>query len=101
MLTRFHTVDLLARHAGVVFETEAIEAAVRDVPGAIEKPTLNKIFAAWRELFPQALEEGSITRLRRLGEEAKEINPPLSAYVLGRGALYDTDGLMKLEAGEL
>ncbi len=88
--------DVLVRYAGVAFETEAIPAAAPNIPAGAEKPTLEKMPAVWREAFPQALAQGSITQLRRLGEEAREFDTVLSAYVLERVALYDLDGLKKL-----
>ena len=59
----------------------------------VEQPTPRNMPAAWRESFTQALAQGSITRLRRLGEEAGEFDPVLSAYVLEHAGQYDLDGL--------
>jgi CheY-like chemotaxis protein len=88
--------DVLARYAGVAFETEAIQAASPNIPAGVERPTLEKMPAVWREAFSQALVQGSITRIRRLTEEAGEFDPVLSAYMLDRIARYDLDGLKLL-----
>jgi len=85
--------DLLARHAGVKFETEEIERAISE---GSDKPTLDKMPAEWLKEFSLALSRGNITRIRHLGEEAQEIDPVLSAYLLNRADLYDLDGLKKL-----
>lgn len=92
--------DVLARHAGVVFETEAIPPTATDNRADVEQPTLEKVPAVWREAFTQALVQGSITRLRRMGEEAKAFDPILSAFVLDHAALYDLDALKKLSAAK-
>jgi PAS domain S-box-containing protein len=85
--------DVLARHAGVKFETEELERAVSDGP---DKPTLDKMPAEWLKEFSLALSRGNITRIRHLGEEAQKIDPLLSAYLQNRADLYDLDGLKKL-----
>lgn len=83
--------DALTRHAGIVFETEEIQTAKPNI--SVEKPTLVMMSPEWHAAFTQALAQGSITRLRRLGEEAKKIDPVLSAYVIERVSLYDLNGL--------
>jgi CheY-like chemotaxis protein len=86
--------DALARHAKVEFETEAIQAVA--IPPGGEKLMFEQMPAAWRETFVQSLARGSITGLRKLGDEAKESDPILSNYVLQRVASYDLAGLKKL-----
>jgi CheY-like chemotaxis protein len=88
--------DALARHAKVMFETEALPAAAPNPPVETETPTLGKMSGPWRKAFAEALAMGSITRLRDLGEEARAADPDLAAYVLERAARYDMNGLKKL-----
>ena len=57
---------------------------------------MDKMPAEWLKEFSLALSRGNITRIRHLGEEAREIDPLLSAYLLNRADLYDLDGLKKL-----
>ncbi|MBA4368626.1 MAG: hypothetical protein C0403_13425 [Desulfobacterium sp.] len=87
--------DVLTRHAGVLFVTEA-----REEPSAIQQkavaPTLEKMSSEWREVFRQELARNNITRIRKLGEEAKEIDPVLSAWILEKAARYDIEVLKKL-----
>jgi hypothetical protein len=77
----------------VKFETEKIETAIGEEP---DRPTLERMSAEWLKEFSLALSRGNITRIRHLGEEAQEIDPLLSAYLLNRAGLYDLDGLRKL-----
>lgn len=86
--------DVLARHAKVVFETQAFEPSA--MPVRTEKPTLGKMPAAWRESFAAAMAQGNITRLRQLGHDAREMAPELSAYVLEHVARYDLTSLAEL-----
>lgn len=88
--------DVLSRHAGVQFVTEADEKAAA-MPQRLETPTLAKMSPEWREAFALAMTRKNITRIRKLGEEAKAIDPILSVWLLERAALYDLDGLKKLE----
>jgi PAS domain S-box-containing protein len=85
--------DVLAHHAGVRFETEEIETAKGE--DSVE-PTLDKMPAEWLKEFSLALSRGNITRIRHLGEEARNTDPLLAAYLLNRADLYDLDGLKKL-----
>jgi len=87
--------DLLARHAGIQFEFEESEA-LADVLAGPELPSLDKMSPDWRDEFRQVLARNNITRIRKLGEEAKERDPLLSAWLLERVGLYDMDGLKKL-----
>jgi len=87
--------DLLAHHAGVLFETED-PAGVTDMRQHTEPPTLAGMSSEWRAAFRQALARKNITRIRKLGEEAQERDPLLSAWLLERAGLYDMDGLKKL-----
>jgi CheY-like chemotaxis protein len=87
--------DLLARHAGVLFETEE-DVGATDKRQDTEPPTLAGMSPEWRAAFRQALARKNITRIRRLGEEAKQADPALSAWLLDRAGVYDVDGLMKL-----
>jgi hypothetical protein len=54
------------------------------------------MFPEWREAFNEALSRKKIAHLRKLGEEAKEIDKQLSAWILERAAAYDLDGLKGL-----
>ncbi|MBI2422304.1 MAG: response regulator [Candidatus Hydrogenedentes bacterium] len=87
--------DLLASHGGVSFETEAMPSSGPDL-FMEAKLALESMPGAWREAFAQALAQGSITRIRRLGEEANTISPVLSAYLLAQAGMYDLHGLNKL-----
>jgi len=85
--------DELARHAGVRFITEEVEPAmVKET----EKPGLGKMPAEWLKAFSLALSRGNVTRIRHLGEEAREFDPVLSAHLLNRANMYDLEGLKKL-----
>jgi len=86
-------IDKLARHAGVNFVTEEIVTAM---PAGEAMPTLERMSAEWLERFSLALSRGNITLIRQLGEEARESDPVLSAYLLNRADLYDLAGLEKL-----
>jgi len=88
--------DLLAHHAGVLFETEDA-AGTTDMRQDAEPPTLARMSSEWRAAFQQALARKNITRIRKLGEEAKERDPVLSAWLLERAGLYDLDSLIKLD----
>jgi CheY-like chemotaxis protein len=85
--------DELARHAGVAFVTEEAASAMT---GGANVPSLERMSPAWLKRFSQALSRGNITRIRNLGDEARESDPLLSAYLLDRADLYDLDGLKKL-----
>jgi len=87
--------NLLACHAGVLFKTEVHELAVESPP-VQTIPGLDKVSPEWREAFGQALARKNITRIRKLGEEAKKNDPVLSEWVLERAGVYDLDELMKL-----
>jgi signal transduction histidine kinase/ActR/RegA family two-component response regulator len=88
--------DILARQAGVGFATEAVVPATSDPAVGRAKLTFGKMPAAWCAAFTQALAQGSITGIRKLGMEARECDPALSAFVLERVALYDLAELKKL-----
>ena len=85
--------DLLAKNAGVRFETEETGTAI---PERMELPTLDKMSMQWREEYGLALSRGNITRIRLLGVEARGFDPHLSSYLLHRADLYDLFGLKKL-----
>jgi PAS domain S-box-containing protein len=87
--------DQLSEHAGVIFETEGPEDT-SDIQPSQEMPTLEKMSAEWCEDFRLALIRKNITRIRRLGEEAKEVDQQLSAWILERAGAYDLDGLKGL-----
>lgn len=87
--------DVLAEHAAVLFETETVEVRALTPPN-LEYPVLDKMSSEWLDEFRQALARKSITRIRRLGEEAKEVNAPLAAWLLDRAGLYDLASLKKL-----
>jgi PAS domain S-box-containing protein len=85
--------DELSRHAGVSFITEEnAPAAARetDIPG------LEKMPAEWLKAFSLALSRGNVTRIRHLGEKAREFDPVLSAHLLNRLNTYDLEGLKKM-----
>jgi PAS domain S-box-containing protein len=88
--------EVLAQHAGILFETNGDEI----IPPRKELPSINKMPDEWREAFHEALARNNITRIRRLGEEARETNPALAAWLLERAGLYDLEGLRKLDDGE-
>lgn len=87
--------DVLARHAGVLFETE--EHVIAAVPEpSLDIPTLDKMNQKWRLELKEALVRNNITRIRRLGEEAKEVDPVLYVWILERAGTYDLNELKKL-----
>jgi ATP phosphoribosyltransferase regulatory subunit HisZ len=61
-------------------------------------PALANMSAEWREEFRQALARKNITRIRKLGEEARATDPVLAAWLLERAGQYDVDGLKQLGA---
>jgi CheY-like chemotaxis protein/anti-sigma regulatory factor (Ser/Thr protein kinase) len=87
--------EVLARHAGVLFETGEDEA-VTGIPPRQPLPTLDKMSAEWNEMFIEALARKNITRIRKLGEEARESDPVLSAWLLERAGMYDLEGIKQL-----
>ncbi|MBV5328427.1 MAG: cache domain-containing protein [Chlorobium sp.] len=90
--------DVLARHAGVLFEAGESEE-VSAMQQKMEIPTIDKMSPEWREEFWSALDRNNVTRLRKLGTEAKEIDPLLSAWILERIAIYEIDDLKKMSRG--
>jgi CheY-like chemotaxis protein len=91
--------DVLSRHAGVLFETEAATASA-EIQHENELPTLEKMSAEWCASFRDALTRKNITRLRMLGEEAQTVDPALSLWLLERAGRYDLDGLKELISQE-
>jgi PAS domain S-box-containing protein len=88
--------DVLARHAGVRFESEEIVAVATFGEQYPAIPTLEKMPPEWRVAFREALARNNITRIRRLGEEAQVVDPELSAWLLARAVMYDLAGMQKL-----
>lgn len=91
--------DALARHAGILFETEenkelAISQQNHEIPAIETMPP------EWCEAFRAALAQKSVTRIRKLGEEAHGIAPLLSSWMLERVGLYDFNQLKKLVEGD-
>lgn len=86
--------DLLILHAGVLFETEEIIPQSNIIGDSV--PTLEKMPREWRKAFGQALAQGSITRIRELGESANEFDSVLSGYILNCVDRYDINQLKKL-----
>ena len=86
---------LLSEHAGVLFVTEEYGS-----PDEQEKPPppppLDSMPAKWRDFFREALARNNITRIRRLAEEARALDPDLAAWMIERTAQYDMDGLKRL-----
>jgi signal transduction histidine kinase/FixJ family two-component response regulator len=89
-------IEVFMKYAGIQFEFEEIDQAPEDAASGSETVTIEKMSGHWREAFEQALALGNITRIRHLGEEAKTMDPQLSAYLAKRAALYDLDGLKKM-----
>jgi CheY-like chemotaxis protein/anti-sigma regulatory factor (Ser/Thr protein kinase) len=89
--------DVLAEQAGVVFELEE-NAPPPASPQTDAVPALANMSAEWREDFRQALARKNITRIRKLGEEARATDPVLAAWLLERAGQYDVDGLKQLGA---
>jgi signal transduction histidine kinase/CheY-like chemotaxis protein len=89
--------DVLAEQAGVVFELEE-NAPPPASPQTDAVPALANMSAEWREEFRQALARKNITRIRKLGEEARATDPVLAAWLLERAGQYDVDGLKQLGA---
>lgn len=88
--------DALALHAGLEFIVEDTSEDGFERHNTVMMPTLNNMPRAWCEQFAEALAQGSISRIRILGEEARPIDPELAAYVLQRIDLYDLNQLKKL-----
>jgi PAS domain S-box-containing protein len=86
-------IDKLARHAGVSFVTKENIPAI---PAVETMPTMERMSAEWLKRFSLALSRGNIALIRQLGEEVRESDPVLSAYLLNRADLYDLAGLEKL-----
>jgi PAS domain S-box-containing protein len=87
--------DALAKHAGILFESEANEST-SGVRLDELVPTLGKMSPEWREDLRLALERRNITRIRMLGEDAQTVDPQLSTWMLERAGRYDLDGLKRL-----
>jgi len=87
--------DVLEHHAGVLFETEK-QRGSEETPHTTVTPTLTNMSAEWCEAFCSALSRSSITRIRKLADEVREIDPLLSSWMLARADVYDLDGLKKL-----
>jgi PAS domain S-box-containing protein len=91
--------DVLSKHAGVRFETE--DAALSPVGQRTEEvPTLAGMSPEWLEAFRDAIARRSITRIRKLGEDAQTVDPLLSAWILERAGMYDLEGLKKLNGAQ-
>jgi signal transduction histidine kinase/DNA-binding NarL/FixJ family response regulator len=88
--------DLLAKYAGVLFETEEIAPLARESESSQPIPTLENMSPEWREALHEALAIKNITCIRTLGETAQEVDPALSAWILERVEWYDLKGLMLL-----
>ena len=56
--------------------------------------------AEWCDFFRKALTRNNITRIRRLAEEARALDPDLATWMVERTAQYDMDGLKRLLHGE-
>lgn len=88
--------DLLAKHVGVDFIIEEQKADLSRRLSEDRTLDLGKMPQAWRDAYVKALSEGSITQVKRLGEEAKSSDPALSAYLLECAGRYDLDLLKRL-----
>ncbi len=88
--------DVLGTHAGVLFETERDKDYTKIQTDNVI-PDINKMPIEWRGNFRDSLNRKNITRLRKLGEDAKELDPVLSAWIIEKVLLYDIDGLKKLD----
>jgi PAS domain S-box-containing protein len=84
--------NAFTRHAGVRFEMEETS----QLQSAKELPSIKNMPAEWISAFQLALASGNITRIRKLGEEAKGIDPALSVWLLERAETYDIEELSKL-----
>ena len=84
----------LAEHAGVVFE--APEHGESNSKASQGIPTTGKMSPEWIVKFRSALARGNVTLLRELGEEAREIDQRLSAWIIERTAGYDLISLKRL-----
>ena len=87
--------DVLARYAGVQFVTGE-DKVVSEIETSHYIPTIGNMSAEWRAAFREALARKNITRIRKLGEEAKDTDPLLSAWLLERVGLYDLDVLNRI-----
>lgn len=87
--------DLLAHHAGILFETEEKEPIIQknEMPLVL---SLDKMTEQWREDFFGALARKHITRIRKLAEEAHDADPSLSAWLLEKTDAYDMVALNSL-----
>ncbi len=87
--------NVLALHAGVLFETE-IEKVSVTMKHNTGIPSIDKMPSVWREEFIEALKRKNITRIRKLGQDAKETDPSLSSWMLEKIIAFDLEGLKKL-----
>jgi len=88
--------DMLAKHAGVQFESEEIAMVTSERDSTPPIPTLDRMSPEWREEFREVLDMKNITRIRKLGEAAQEVDPALAAWILERTGRYDLNSLKKL-----
>jgi PAS domain S-box-containing protein len=86
--------DTLTLHAGILFETEN-STIMQTIPQKTI-PTLEKMPKEWCEAFAQACAHGSISRIRQLGEEAKENDIEVYEFIIDRVASYNLIELKKL-----
>lgn len=85
----------LVKHAGVLFDFKA-DVEVTDAQADQTIPTLEKMPNKWCEEFRQALVRKNITRIRKLGEEAKYVDMALSEWIVERVGRYDLNRLKEL-----
>ena len=89
--------DVLARHAGVLFESEELVPLSPESGSSQLILTLDNMSPEWREELSEALAIKNVTRIRTLGEAAQNIDPVLSAWILERVVRYDLKELMLLD----
>jgi PAS domain S-box-containing protein len=86
--------DTLTRHAGVVFESVSCEeSASRSKSHA---PALDKMPAEWIGALDEALARNNITRLRKLADEARKLDPDLAEWMQEKASQYDLEELKKV-----
>jgi CheY-like chemotaxis protein len=86
----------ITRHGGVELITEELATGATAPLPLAKDFTLDKQSDEWCDALRKALMLGNITKIRRLGEEARATDPLLADFLLQRVALYDLNELKKL-----
>lgn len=89
--------DALARHGGVRLASKGLAESSPSPPSlTAEDFTLDKQPTEWCDASRQALTLGNISKIKRLGAEARCAAPLRADFLLERIALYDLNALKQL-----